>query len=103
MSEWIDHDGKGMPVDGDTIVSIRIRSGEETPAKWNTRAKDWAWRWADERSAASFKSGDILAYRVHTPVTSQPTRSQAMDDLTSASAEEMFPAGIIPGAEGSRQ
>lgn len=33
----------------------------------------------------------------------QPTSSQAMDELTSASAEEMFPAGILPGAEGSRQ
>lgn len=33
----------------------------------------------------------------------QPTRSQAMDELTTASAEEMFPAGILPGAEGSRQ
>lgn len=66
MIDWIKHDGKGMPVDRDTIVSIRVRGGEETPAKWNTKASEWNWRWADDRSEEWAKTGDILAYRVHT-------------------------------------
>lgn len=25
---WIEHDGKGMPVDGETVVDVRFRDGE---------------------------------------------------------------------------
>lgn len=27
--EWIEHDGKGMPVDGETMVQVRYRDGLE--------------------------------------------------------------------------
>lgn len=29
VNGWVEHDGKGMPVDGDTIVAIRCRDGVE--------------------------------------------------------------------------
>lgn len=61
-SEWIEHDGKGMPVDGDTIVCIRMRDGDETPASWNTAAEEWIWTWGERD-----RTGDIIAYRVVKP------------------------------------
>lgn len=37
---WIEHDGKGMPVDGETRVWVRFRSGiEDGPS----RSKAWCW------------------------------------------------------------
>ena len=64
MADWIDHDGDTMPVKAETIVCIRVRDGEETPAHWMTPASDWNWRWADPRSGDAFRSGDIMAYRI---------------------------------------
>lgn len=44
MSEWIKHDGKGMPVDGDTLVLLRFLDGycEEAKGDEPNRADFWA-------------------------------------------------------------
>lgn len=47
MSEWIKHDGKGMPVDGDTRVDVRWAHEEreddlDSPASlWNIYPFEW--------------------------------------------------------------
>lgn len=58
MSEWIEHDGKSMPVDGRTRVFVRLRCGEddeithpENPIEasfWNgdgdeSEESNWVW------------------------------------------------------------
>lgn len=54
MSEWIDYDGKGMPVPPNAWVEVRLRDGEEIGPH---HAKDLRWiRFATER--------DIVAYRI---------------------------------------
>lgn len=60
MSDWIKHDGKGMPVSGDTIVDFkrRIHTEPETacgPGEY--RAGDLRWMHADRLS-------DITHYRI---------------------------------------
>ncbi|RYX78505.1 hypothetical protein EON76_05095 [bacterium] len=30
LEEWIEHDGKGQPVDDTTMVCVRFKDGEET-------------------------------------------------------------------------
>lgn len=64
VNGWIEHDGKGMPVDGDTIVAIRCRDGVEFmshPASdflgdGNGSKGDW-WK-------KRFLDVDIVAYKV---------------------------------------
>ena len=47
MSEWIKHDGKGMPVDGDTRVDVRWAHEEredalDSPAYlWDQTPQEW--------------------------------------------------------------
>lgn len=64
QNDWIEWGGGDCPVEPDTIVCIRVRGGEETPARWNTPASTWNWRWTDERFSEEYRSGDIIAYRV---------------------------------------
>lgn len=63
MTDWIKHDGKGMPVDGMTSVDVRFKSGTERTGRarrWNTRYSQWR----------HYGDGfDIVAYRVHTPAS----------------------------------
>lgn len=53
MSEWIKHDGKGMPVDGDARVYVRWAHEEReddlcSPASlWNVYPNEWVWRYDD--------------------------------------------------------
>ncbi|WP_430256512.1 hypothetical protein [Neorhizobium sp. DAR64872/K0K18] len=67
MSEWTEHDGKGMPVTGDTVVQVRFKGGW-TDERHNTF--DDASYWHDEQpEASSWVSTEdddyIVAYRVH--------------------------------------
>lgn len=38
---WIEHDGKGMPVDGETRVWVRFRDGVEVC--FTSLASEWGW------------------------------------------------------------
>lgn len=67
MSDWIDHDGKEMPVDGAALVGVRMRDGTETPAGMFFPASGWKWRWEDEAAPEANKAGDIIAYRIQEP------------------------------------
>lgn len=68
MTEWTEHDGKGMPVSPDTKVMVKLRNGwtDEDHVYWET-AKYWHedepgnsnWCFAGFESEA-----DIVAYRV---------------------------------------
>lgn len=50
-SEWIEHDGKGMPVDGETVVFVKFGDGGEDwrhnkASFWhdgNPRYSFWVW------------------------------------------------------------
>lgn len=71
MGEWIEHDGKGMPVDGESYVHVRFRDGsadepvipffEADKAKYwdddNPLLNNWLWGSCDLDS-------EIVAYRV---------------------------------------
>lgn len=61
---WIEHDGKGMPVSGVTLVEIKCRDGWET--KYPTPADEWADH-AEDTAGMWLSRGvgtDILSYRV---------------------------------------
>lgn len=65
MSEWIEHDGKGMPVPGDTQVELRFRDGDTrtgTAGFWDDGGDDGT-QW---RFLASDPDFDIVAYRIIT-------------------------------------
>ncbi len=64
MTSMIEHDGKGMPVDGATRVGVRLRDGSETPAGMFFPASGWGWRWEDEYAPEAHQSGDIVAYQI---------------------------------------
>lgn len=62
---WVEHDGSGMPVPGDTRLIVRFRDGVEEEEHQSSRAEFWyddelngnAWVWDNRES-------DIIAYRV---------------------------------------
>ena len=64
VNGWIEHDGKGMPVDGETMVHVRHKTGAETasfPAsdfygEGEGMAGDW---WTHQGNWF-----DIVAYKV---------------------------------------
>lgn len=66
VSDWIEWRGGKRPVDGDTRVEVRHRSGELSSSYINepryhgdNRAITWGWQ-----HSATGEPGDILAYRV---------------------------------------
>lgn len=67
-SEWIEHDGKGMPVDGDTEVEVRFPDGFVASAVsasyWHGRT-DEASSWVVPRWGN--RGARISAYRVVKP------------------------------------
>jgi len=79
MSEWIEHDGKGMPVDGDTLVYVRFADGweDERDAFGNDlspdKAKVWGsgpssnWVWGEQRPIHL----EIVAYRIVSQATQE--------------------------------
>lgn len=71
MNEWIEHDGKSMPVDGDTLVFVRFGDGsdDEKIGREPIKARWWHfwysiadsnWVWTENRSSTS----DIVAYKI---------------------------------------
>ena len=65
MSEWIEHDGKGMPVDADVRVFVKTRDG------WTDEDFDEAWRagsWGGEDETSNWihfgNHAEIVAYRL---------------------------------------
>lgn len=73
MSNWIEHDGKGMPVDGETLVHVRFPDGYEDtvstegealqPSPANYWSTSWSW------TNTTPLNVEIIAYRVHTPAS----------------------------------
>lgn len=62
-SEWIEHDGKSMPVAHDTLVDVRHRDGDEFErVRAGNREDVYAVDWSHEDQDFD---GDIVAYRVH--------------------------------------
>lgn len=70
-SEWIEHDGKGMPVDGETIVRVRWGDGCEEPldnANWTAAA------WHEPETSSNWTCHEyspdvaIVAYQIATPI-----------------------------------
>lgn len=69
MSEWIEHDGKDMPVPGDTRVIVRFRDGEQEDEGDDSPASYWHfneiftvgsnWVWCGEPH-----NSNIVAYRI---------------------------------------
>ncbi len=59
-SGWIEHDTTECPVDADCVVVVRLRNGDQGPAI-GARADCFWWG----KKAGS--SGEIVAYKVHTP------------------------------------
>jgi hypothetical protein len=60
---WIEHDGAGMPVTGETVVCVKFRDGEidmdaEEACAWGVG--DTSSNWSHEIET----SHDIVAYRV---------------------------------------
>lgn len=67
MSDWIEHDGKEMPVPGDTVVDVRFRDGTEMHDTYPCMSDSWKHIWGD---------ADIIAYRLSEvpPITSSSQR-----------------------------
>ena len=63
---WIPHTGQGMPVDGETLVSVKLRNGKAKNKPFKARFWDWKFGWG----SLSVSRFDIIAYRIHTPSTS---------------------------------
>ena len=66
MTEWIDHDGKGMPVDGDCEVRPRRRNGM---IDFRRKASRLSWEHTDS-------SYDIMAYQITYSPSPNSDRSQ---------------------------
>lgn len=69
-SDWIEHDGSGMPVPGDTLVYVRLGGGWDDTWCGAPRTADW-WH-EDEPEDSSWvgvSSSHIVAYRIVEPVT----------------------------------
>lgn len=69
---WIEHDGKGMPVDADTWVLCKFRDGEDELSMGRTPAKAVYWHDNDALCSnwvhgVSQCGAEIVAYRVVTP------------------------------------
>lgn len=75
-SEWIDHDGKGMPVDGDVLVAVKFKDGDEDFINFPIRAEYWHSDNEGSNWVASNTDDDdalITAYRIATPINEQET------------------------------
>lgn len=61
MSEWIEHDGNGMPIDGDKKVDVKFRDGRRNLCVWPAKHWERLFEWADHRVP---KKDQIVAYRI---------------------------------------
>jgi hypothetical protein len=72
VSEWIEHDGGGMPVPGDTHVEVKFRDGDILTGQagyWDSEGDDGT-NWRFVKSDPDF---DIVAYRIISNPDSTPT------------------------------
>lgn len=67
---WIEHDGKGMPVDGGTWVWVRFRDGVQVHFK--SLASEWGW--------GEDGSGTITHYRIVDEAKPAATATKVTDD-----------------------
>lgn len=68
---WIEHDGKGMPIDGDTKVVLRFRDGDTrvgTAGFWHGDDGEGT-QWVFDEGDPDF---DIVAYRIIQPASTPP-------------------------------
>lgn len=64
---WIKHDGRGLPIEGSTIVFVRWRDGKddsheaqgETAESWTRGKCNW-WLWSE----GSKNALDIVAFKI---------------------------------------
>lgn len=61
---WIEHDGKGMPVDGYDTVNVKLRydSKDDPLHDAKVKARNLSWEWSGIELGI-----DIIAYRVVNP------------------------------------
>jgi hypothetical protein len=76
MSEWIEHDGKGIPVPANTEVEVRFRDGDPV----GTLEPKLAWTWGENSIDSNWvhhpklpSRDDIVAYRIITTPDSSLT------------------------------
>ena len=55
---WIEHDGKGMPVDGETVVDVQLRDIRGSMKEGPYSARTWGWAWKGR------SLGTITHYRI---------------------------------------
>lgn len=65
-NEWVEHDGSGMPVPGDTLVYVRTRSGfDDSNLPAPVKANFWR---EDDRKDCNWchesEDDQIIAYRI---------------------------------------
>ena len=67
MGEWIEHDGKGMPVDGDTLVLVKFRDSSPHYSVDGSERKASFWH-HDNPKFSNWSNldapADIIAYRI---------------------------------------
>jgi len=64
-TDWIEHDGKGLPVPGDTLVLVKYRNGVGTGSRPPSRAYRWGHGEVDSNWNHEYPTGsDIIAYKV---------------------------------------
>lgn len=84
MSEWIEHDGKGMPVDGEILVHVRFPDGYEDTHDYQgnplkpDRADYWSRSWDWMRPGAPLDV-EIFAYRVVHDLSSSKAKQVEKD------------------------
>lgn len=70
MTDWIEHDGSGMPVPGDTLVYTRHSDGfDDSFCSYPTEASFWDGPFPELSSWLKSDDDDayIAAYRIVTP------------------------------------
>lgn len=81
QGEWIEFEGGECPVDTETLVQVRLRSGDD-----DGMGEAGLWRWDDSGS-----SGDIVAYRV----VSQPADDTKLTNPKDAIGSMKLPLHLL--------
>lgn len=76
-SEWIDHDGNGMPVGPDVLVAVKFRDGFDWYEDFPLCADNWhsniSPNFSNWHSLNDDDDALITAYRIATPINEQET------------------------------
>lgn len=71
FTDWIVHDGKGMPVEGDTFVSVKTRLGKEKESNFIGNDSDKASYWGCDEDYENYwlpyNPNHITHYKIVTP------------------------------------